>query len=126
MEELDKLDRAIKDAEIRLKSIEANVEQIDKEINALRPRKLELERNIEFHKKSGTIPIAHEYKKTKSELSKITARLILISSDHKKANQALEDVQKIIKKFKYDHTELLKTNNNNVLWGLFGVNRGKK
>jgi chromosome segregation ATPase len=125
IEELDKLDKAIKDAEIRLKSVQANVEMIDKEISVLEPRQKELEQNIEFHKKSGTVPIAYEYKKTKSELSKIKARLILIVFDRKKSIQACGTIEDVINKFKRDHMELLKTSENNVLRVLFGGYRGK-
>lgn len=125
-EELDKLDRAAADAEIRLKSIQLNIEQIDKEIAVLNPRKDELEQSIEFHKRTGTIPIAHEYKKAKTEFSKTKARLILITSDRKKADDACKQIEKIIEKLKRDHMELLRTNENNVLRVLFGAGRGKK
>ena len=126
LEEADKLDRAIKDAEISLKSIQVNIEQIDKEISVLSPRKNELEQNIEFHKKSGTIPIAHEYKKAKTELSKTTARLLIITSDRRKAAQACKDIGLVIEKFKKDHQKLLDVGGNNVLRVLFGGERGKK
>jgi hypothetical protein len=126
IEELDKLDKAIKDGDIRLKSIQSNIELIDKEISVLGPRKSELEQNIEFHKKEGTIPIAHEYGKAKNELAKVKARLVLITSDQKKAIQAVKDIQLIMEKFKKDYYELLRTSDNNVLRVLFGVDRGKK
>ena len=126
MDQLDLLSKAIADSEIRLKSIESAVEQNDKEIAVLGPRKNELEQNIEFHKKEGTVPIAHEYKKAKAELSKVKARLILLTSDQKKAIQACKDVQIIIDKFKREQAELLKTNDNNVLRVLFGGDRGKR
>lgn len=126
IEELDKLDRAIKDAEVRLKSIQASVEQLDKEINLLTPRKNELEQNISFHKKQGSIPIAHEYKKARSELSKTKARLILVTADRGRAWQACKEVEEIIEKFKRDHSDLQKSNENNVLTGSFGGKRGKR
>jgi hypothetical protein len=50
--ELDKLTKAIADADIRLKSIQTNIENIDKEISVLSPRKIELEQNLDFHKRS--------------------------------------------------------------------------
>jgi septal ring factor EnvC (AmiA/AmiB activator) len=125
IEELDKLDKAIKDADIRLKSIQSAIEQIDKEISVLGPRKTELEQNIQFHKKQDTIPIAHEYKKSKSELSKIKARLILINADRGRAKQACIDIEQIIEKFKRDHLELIKTSENNVLRPIFGGKHGK-
>jgi chromosome segregation ATPase len=126
IEELDRLDRAIKDCDIKLKSILSNIEQIDKEIAVLAPRKLELEKNIEFHKKSTTIPIAQEYRKTKAELSKVTARLIFIRADYGKAVEASKQVEEIIEKFKRDHLELLKTSENNLLTPNFGRKNGKK
>lgn len=126
IEQLDKLDREIKNAEISLKSIRLNVEQIDKEISVLSPRKNELEQNIEFHKKADTVPIAHEYKKVKAELAKIKARLILISSDQKRAIQACKDIEQVIDRFKREHLELIKTSENNVLKPIFGGKRGQK
>ena len=125
-EELDKLQRAIRDSEISLKSVESNIEQLDREINALTPRKAELQRNLDFHKRSETIPIAHEYKKTKSELSKVKARLSMITLDRNRASQAVKDIAVIIEKFKKNYEDLLKTSENNVLRVLFGASRGKK
>lgn len=126
IDELDKLDRAIKDAEIRLKSIQTNVEQIGKEISILDPRKNELEQNIEFHKKGDAAPIIGEYRKAKAELSKVKARLILINADFKRATQACQDIEEIIEKFKRDYEDLIKTSENNVLKVLFGGPNGKK
>lgn len=126
IEQIDKLDKAIKDAEIRLKSIEANIQNIDNEINALSPRLSKLEKNLEFHKRQGTVPVAHEYKKTKTELTKTKNRLGFIQSDRTKCDQACKDINQIIEKFKKDKTELLKNSNNNVLSAKFGGKRGQK
>jgi chromosome segregation ATPase len=126
IEELDRLDREIKNAEIRLKSIQTAIEQTDKEIAVLSPRRSELEQNISFHKKTDAAPILHEYRKAKNELSKTKARLILITADQKKAIQACKDIELIIQRFKKDHLELLKTSDNNVLRVLFGSKRGQK
>lgn len=125
-EELEKLSKAIKEAEMHLSSIECNISQIDKEIDVLSPRKIELEQNIEFHKKSNTVPIAHEYKKTRSELTRVKSRLGFISVERGKAHQACKDIEKIIEQFKKKHAELSKTSENNVLRVLFGGFRGKK
>lgn len=126
IEELDKLDRAIKDAEVNLKSIQTKTEIIAKEIAVLGPRKNELEQNIQFHKRAGSIPIAHEYRKAKLELGKVKGRLALITLDHTKSLQAIKDVAEIIEKFKRDYNALSKTSENNVLQGSFGDKRGKK
>lgn len=126
LDEIDKLDRAIKDADIRLKSILENIEKIDKEIVVLNPRKVELERNLEFHKKRGTIPLAHEYKATKSELSKAKNRLSMIIGDRAKCEDACLQIERIIQKFKNDYAKLTKTDENNVLRPNFGGKNGKK
>jgi flagellar biosynthesis chaperone FliJ len=126
IEELDKLDKAIKDAEVGLKSIQNNLDIIDNEIAILSPRKNELEQNIQFHKMEGSVPIAKEFAKSRAELSKVKARLILLNADRKRAWQASKDVEKIIDKFKKDYMDLSNTGENNVLRVLFGVNRGKK
>ena len=96
LDEIDKLDKALKDADIRLKSIQAAIEGIDKEVSVLAPRKSELEKNLEFHKKSGTVPLAHEYKKSKAEFTKIKTRLNSITSDRLKAIDACKQVEEII------------------------------
>jgi chromosome segregation ATPase len=125
-DELDKLDKAIKNAEISLKSIKTTIEQLGKEIAILAPRKNELEQNLEFHKKAEIVPIAHEYKKAKSELSKTKNRLAMITSDQKKAMEACKDIEEIIAKFRSDYIKLIKTSENNILTPNFGGSRGKR
>ena len=125
-EELEKLDKAIKDAEISQKSIQDNIDIIHKEINTLNKLKNELEQNLEFHKRVGIIPIAHEYGRSKKELTKVINRLAIIGLDYKKFVHGLNQVQDIIIKFKRDYAELLGSNDNNVIRALFGARRGKK
>lgn len=126
LDECDKLDKYLKDADIKLKSILANIEKIDKEISVLGPRKNELEQNLEFHKKEGTIPIAQEYKAAKAELSKVTARLIMLNSDRKKSDQACADIELIMDKYRRELIKLMKVDDNNVLRPKFGAKNGKE
>jgi chromosome segregation ATPase len=125
-EELDKLDKEIKTAETSQKSIQTNIDQLSKEINILNKQKIELEQNLEFHKRVGVIPLAHEYGKSKRELTKVTNRLNLITSDHSKSVQGLDRVKEIIVKFRRDYMRLLNSNEDNVVRAIFGVKRGKK
>ena len=124
-EELDKIDRTIKDLEIRLGAIKNSVGQIEKELSVLKPKKLELEQNIRFQKKDGTVPIAHEYKKAKAELARTIARLILIGAEYKKAVDVIVKVEEMIDKNRKDYYNLIVDSQNNVLQGSFGGNRGK-
>ncbi len=126
IQELDLLNRAIKDNDIRLYSIKAGIDQLDKEIAVLTPRKKELEQNLEFLKKQETIPLAQEFKKTKAELSKTVSRLNTITADRAKAHQAALTAEQIIAKFKRDHANLVISSENNILKGNFGGRRGKK
>lgn len=126
IQEIDKLDKAIKDAEIRLKSIRTSIEQIDKEIAVLTPLKLQLEQNLEFLKKNDTVPIAQEYKKSKSELNRTSIRLSAITWDRGKAFDASVAIDNIIDKFKSDREKLVIKSENNILKVNFGGKRGKK
>lgn len=126
IEQLDLITRELKNSEIRLKSVEATVEQIGKEIAVLEPRKIELERLLGFHKKAEIVPIAQEYKKAKAELSKVRARLILIAADQKRAKEACKTIEDIIDKFRKDQYELIRDSGNNVLKPIFGGKRGQK
>jgi chromosome segregation ATPase len=124
--DLDKLSRAIKDADISLFSVKARIEQLDKEIAILAPRKNELEQNIEFLKKQDTIPLAQEFKKSKAELAKTSSRLNIIVSERVKVYQASLDIEMAIAKFKRDHDQLIIGSENNILKIDFGGKRGKR
>ena len=126
LQELDRLNRLIQDTEIRLKAIKTAIELIDKEISVLSPQLLQLEQNLEFLKKNNTIPIAHEFKKTKSEMLKTKTRLGLISADKIKADKALIDTEIVIEKFRTDYQKTLLSSENNVLQGNFGRKNGKR
>lgn len=115
LQEIDKLDRAVKDAEIRLKSIRHNLEKIDHEITVLEPLQRELEENIEFLKKTGTIPMAQEFKKTKQELAKTKARLVLLLADRPKVSGACDEIERIIQKFRKDIQDLILSDDKKVL-----------
>lgn len=125
-EQLDKIDRTIKDLEIRLSGIRTSLGQIENELSVLSPKKTELEQNLRFQKKEGTIPIAHEYKKIKIEFSRVSARLILITTEQKKATNVLAQIETHITKLKNDQIKLIKSFENNVLQVTFGGNRGKE
>ena len=124
--DLDRLSRAIKDADISLFSVKARIEQLDKEIAILAPRKNELEQNIEFLKKQDTIPLAQEFKKSKAELAKTSSRLNIIVSERVKVYQASLDIEMAIAKFKRDHDQLIIGSENNILKIDFGGKRGKR
>ena len=120
--ELDKIDRLIKDSEIRLKSIELSVAKTEHEIGILKPLQEQLEQNLAFLKSSNAVPIAHEFRKVKQELIKTKARLSMILLDRCKAAEAVEEVKRAIDEMRRKYRELATANLNNVLIGKFGRN----
>ena len=124
-QQIDQLDRAIRDSDIRLYSVKSNIDNISKEVEGLSIRKNELEQNLDFLKQEDTIPLAQVYKKVKSELAKINSRLNIITSDRAKAQNAATEIEYIIAKLKRDHAALIISSENNILKGNFGGRRGK-
>lgn len=118
--ELDKIDRLIKDSEIRLKSIELSVQKIDHEISVLIPLQNQLEQNLQYLKSSNAVPIAQEYKRAKQELTKTKTRIAMISSDRSKAQDAVREVIRAIAEMKRQYMKLINLSTNNVIQGKFG------
>jgi chromosome segregation ATPase len=118
--ELEIADRAIKDAEIRLRTIKLHLEALEKEIDALSALEAQLEENFKYLKKNKVIALASEFKRTKEELRKVKSFLVMRRNDgdaHRKACKAAVDYLGFCKE-KYD--QLIKRGENNVVQGTFG------
>lgn len=118
--ELELADRAIKDAEIRLRTIRLHLEALEKEIDALSTLETQLEENFKYLKKNKVIALASEFKRTKEELHKVKSLLIMRRNDrdaHRKACKGADDFL-ISCKERYDR--LIKQGENNVIQGTFG------
>jgi DNA repair exonuclease SbcCD ATPase subunit len=118
--ELEIADRAIKDAEIRLRTIKLHLEALEKEIDALSTLEAQLEENFKYLKKNKVIALASEFKRTKEELQKVKSFLVMRRNDgdaHRKAYKAAVDHLDFCKE-KYD--QLIKRGENNVIQGTFG------
>lgn len=122
-EELAKLDRAIKDCEIRLKNFEVNINVIKKEINILESAETQLEENISYLKKNKKIALAVEYKKAKEDLKKTKVRILQLKSDVAINQRVYDDLEVALKKNKEAYDKLSKQNDNNVVQGKFGRKR---
>jgi chromosome segregation ATPase len=122
-EELAKLDRAIKDCEARLKTFEANVNTIKKEISILETAENQLEENIGYLKKNKTVALAIEYKKAKEDLKKTKVRILQLKSDAAINERVYKDTQDVLNKNKEMYDKFAKQNDNNVVQGKFGRKR---
>lgn len=125
-QEINKIDGLIKDALVSLNNIRTLIDQIDKEVALLSPNRIILEQNIEFLKKQETIPLAHEYRKIKQELSNTKKRLEFIITDRDNKNKACSDIENIIEQYKKKRAILIISGANNILRVNFGGRNGKR
>ena len=123
-DELSKLDQNIKDTEARLKNFTLNVDVVQKEITFLYSVELQLEENISYLKNVKVIALAIEYKKAKENLKKTKTRLLQLKSDKTIIEKSFKELEIVLKKSKENYDKLTKQNENNVLQGKFGRDRG--
>jgi chromosome segregation ATPase len=123
-DELAKLDRNIKDTEIRLKTFDTNIGTIQKEIDFLLNIEKQLDENISYLKKVKIIALATEFKKAKEDLKKTKTRLVQLKSDRTINEKAHKELGAMLQKNKEAYDRLTQTSDNNVLQGKFGRKRG--
>lgn len=122
-DDLTKIDRNIKDSEIRLKTFELNIETIQKEIDFLANLESQLESNITFLKKNKIIALASEFKKSKEDLKKTKIRLTQLKSDKTINEKAHKELSHMLQKNRELYDRLAQAGENNVLQGKFGRKR---
>jgi hypothetical protein len=122
-EELTKIDRAIKDCELRLKTFEANISTLKKEVDFLLNMEKQLSENIAYLKKIKVIALAKEFKDAREDLKKTKIRILQLKSDLVINEKAYKDVEKILEKNKESYDKFAKQDDNNVVQGKFGRKR---
>lgn len=114
-EEQAKIDRAIKDAEIRIRTVQTSIDAIDKEIGIVSLAEKALEDNVKCLKTKRIIAIAQEYKKAKEELKKIQNRLLILRNDREHFNKSLSNITDLLKQSKKELDKLQNIGDSNVL-----------
>lgn len=122
--ELEKLDRAIKDSQIRLCTVKSNIELLDREVETLSRLEVQLESNLKCLKKKDIIPIASEFKKAKEDLGKTRIRLITVKNEREDFKKAMDHVNQCMDKAREEIEKIKKIGENNVLHGKFGKDHG--
>ena len=117
--DLEKLDRTIKDGEIRLRTVRINIDILNREIAQLDELELTLLQNIQCLKEQKVIAIATEYKKAKEDLAKTKTKRISISNDRENFKKAVNEVELVMKKAK-EEIEAINKEGDNVLYAEFG------
>lgn len=118
--ELEKLDRAIKDSQIRLHTVKSNMDILGREIATLGAVEQELEANVSVLKQEKIIASASEYKKAKEDLKKTKNRLIMARNEREDFKKSMDNVNKVIIDSQQAIDKIKKSGENNVVLGNFG------
>lgn len=114
-EDIEKLEKSIRDAYTKIVTVLSNIEAISKEIELLSNKEKELEENIKCLKKNKVVTVAQEFKKSKLDLKKISAKMLILDSDKKHFLKVSENIQEFVEKAKKELEKLQNINTNNVL-----------
>ncbi|HXN74868.1 MAG TPA: hypothetical protein VN855_00055 [Candidatus Acidoferrum sp.] len=112
-EDLAKIDRTIKEAELRLKTVQASISALDKEIANVVALESALSANVKCLKTKRVIAIAQEYRNAKEELKRARTRLIVLGNDREHYCKAQKDAETFLKQTKKDYEKM--KNENNVI-----------
>jgi DNA repair exonuclease SbcCD ATPase subunit len=126
LEELEKLDRTIKDCDIKARTIKLNIDTLSEEIEIMYELESQLGQNLKCLKKKGIIAIASEYVRSKEALAKTRVRSIALRNDREQLKKTVDQLEKIAKKAREDMEKLNKIGDNNVLCPKFGRKNGQK
>lgn len=124
LDDLTKIDRTIKDCDLRLKTIKANMEALEREIDSLSTKEIQISENLQFLKSKnvkGAI-IALEFKDIKVELSRIKHMLSVRKNEMENYRKAFRDTEDLLTASALEYAAL--NNQNNVIQGKFGKKDG--
>ena len=114
-EELAKIDRAIKDAEIRIRTVHTSLVALNKDISEITTLEYTLKENLACLKKKQVVAIAQEYKKAKEELRKTQLRLTMLTNDREHYEKTLRDAQSFLDLAKRDYIRMSNLMEKNVI-----------
>ena len=124
-QDLDKAEHEVRDLEFRHTNVKNGIESIDREIILLLLKDAALSENIKNLKKSSTIVLASEFRRSKEDLKRTRARLEMIRKDKVNLEKALADTFSYLSKARGRLDSLRKMEVSNVLQGNFGSKNGQ-
>lgn len=114
-EDLKKLDRVVKDAEIRIRTLQTSIEAIEKELLNIIALKKTLEDNVACLKTNKVIAVATEYKKAKEELKRVKIRIEALTYDKNNFSNVLKNTEMLLNKTLADIEKMKNVGDSNVL-----------
>jgi len=123
-QELDNLDRLVKDYEIRINTSQIQLAAVQKELDELANVEKQLEENIKYLKKKKVAVIASEFKKAKDDLTKTKNRMAFLRIERDNQCRVLRELTDSVKSAKERLVKILKGGENNVILGKFRKKNG--
>lgn len=114
-EELARLERAIKDFDIRMRTLQSSITAVDDELSRVNTFKETIESNIKCLKTQKIIAIAQEYKKIKEELKRVENRITQLSNDREYFRKSLMDMDLMLKVTQKELEKLKDSLENNII-----------
>lgn len=114
-DELEKLEKTIKDTEARLKTLQTNMEALDKEIKNISTFESVLVENVRILKTKKVIAIAKEFSNAKDELKRVKKRLVVLHNDREHFNKSYQDVEVFLQNVRLQYDKVLNSGKDNVL-----------
>jgi uncharacterized protein YoxC len=114
-DDITKIDRAIKETEARLKTLQINIDALDLEIKKFLDFENTLLENVKILKTKRVIAIAQEFKKSKEELKRVKGRLVVLRNDREHFNKVFQDTDDVLKGMQSQLQKILTDGENNVL-----------
>jgi hypothetical protein len=110
-DEIKRLDRDLRDAEIRKSTYFTNINALNKEIDILTTKEITLLDNLRCLKKRRVIAIASEYHKIKNELLAVKGRTVDHINSREQYSKLINDLDGFIVMTKKDLERLQHVNN---------------
>lgn len=128
-ENLNRASHVLLDAEVRLRTISVQIQQLDKEIAILTVVEANLQENIRVMKRKRVTVRVEDYKKARSDLNTARTRRAFLRVDRENSLKAERHAEMLYGKAKEEYDKAydrLKNPPNNVLYVDFGRKDGRQ
>jgi chromosome segregation ATPase len=121
---LEKIEHDIKDTSDKIDALRRHIQGLEENIALLKHLEKQLKQNLSNLRDDAKISMASEFKKVKSDLATISARIDVASLDLKNSKVYMERSEKLLLDLKAQSDIIRENENGKVLYGHFGPRIG--
>lgn len=110
-EEFERLDRTLKDTEVRIRTTQSHIYSLDRELASLMSIEITLKENIKCLKTKQIVAIVQEFKKSKEELKRAQSRIQVLKTDKSVFIKDIKNLETILETTKAGLGKLQELNN---------------